>query len=238
MQAKISKKIERIAGLQKVSMIDWDGVVSSVIFLSGCNWNCPFCHNHELCRVNKNIDEDEIFTFLNNKKDWIDGVVLCGGEPLFNKDVFGFVERLKEKGINIKIDTNGSKPELLKSLVSDGLVDYVAMDIKARLTDAAYEKATEVAGQAGKVKESMEVLFNGNVDFELRTTLVPGIVNIEDIDFNLQFISVGTKYVLQQFVSDNVRDKSLKNIKIYSEKEITEMIERIRNKGVKACLRI
>lgn len=229
--------MERIAGFQKVSLIDWEGMISAVVFLSGCNWNCPFCHNSDLREINKGIDEAELFSYLYKRKGWIDGVVVCGGEPLLEKDVESFTKKIKDTGYKVKIDTNGTNPEVLKKLINNKWVDYIAMDIKTRLTKEKYSIAAAVMCELDKIRESMNVLIKSNVDFEFRTTMVPEIVTNEDIIFNLQFIPRGTKYILQQFLQSNVKNEYFKKISPYSEKELLGLLGEMKQKGVKAWLR-
>jgi pyruvate formate lyase activating enzyme len=233
----ISTKIERIAGLQKISMIDWEGKMATVVFLSGCNWKCPFCHNFDLCKNQNNMAEEEVLTYLEKKKNWIDGVVLCGGEPLLNNDIFDFVKKIKDTGFSIKLDTNGSFPERLSSLIKEDLVDYVAMDIKTGLRDERYTLATKTTDSLDKVRKSMEVLINSGKEYEFRTTMVPGIVNEEDIVFNLNYIPAGKKYILQQFSNENTQDEKLREVSPYNEDELNKIIGVMKDKGVNAWLR-
>lgn len=233
----ISTKIERIAGLQKISMIDWEGKLVTVIFLSGCNWNCPFCHNFDLCKNQNNIAEEEVLSYLDQKKNWIDGVVICGGEPLLNNDVFDFVKKIKSAGFSIKLDTNGSFPERLRVLIEEDLIDYVAMDIKTGLKDERYSSATKTANCLDKVRTSMEILINSRKEYEFRTTMVPGIVNEEDIIFNLNYIPAGSKYILQQFSNENTQDEKLRDVSPYNEEELKKIVVKIKEKGVNAWLR-
>lgn len=232
------RKSNRIAGLQKTSMIDWDGMLSAVVFLSGCNLRCRFCHNWELVEAENLIDEEDVFFHLENQKNWIDGVVLCGGEPLIDGDIVFFVKRLKEHKYRVKVDTNGTFPENLKMLIDNGLVDYVAMDVKTSLIGEKYMKAVSATVDMEKIMGSIDLILNSGIDFEFRTTMVPGIVTVEDVDYNLKFFPEGTKYVLQQFLNENVKDEYMRSLKPYTEEELQSLTDDINKKGVKACLRI
>lgn len=162
-----------IAGLQKLTLLDYPDRVACTVFLQGCNFRCPFCHNSDLLPGTGPacMEEEDFFTFLNSRKGLLDGVCITGGEPTLQKDLPEFIKRIKELGFAVKLDTNGSCPEILKALIQAGLVDYVAMDIKN-----SPEKYAETAGMAGKllnaVEESIGILLTEKVDYEFRTTVV------------------------------------------------------------------
>jgi pyruvate formate lyase activating enzyme len=237
MKTALSQSCRRIAGFQESSFIDWEGKISAVIFLSGCSWKCPACHNHELCVLQKSIEEEFVISRLADKKGWIDGVVLLGGEPLFSDDVFNLAERLKKQGFSIKLDTNGFSPERLKYMIDNELVDYVAMDIKSKLTPSDYDKAAGSSGVLDAVWNSLNILMSCGCDFELRTTVVPTLVSLQDLLFNASFFPEGTSYVLQQFSSTNARDEKLRTVAPYKEEELMDIIMEIRGKGVRSWLR-
>ena len=170
-----------ISGLQKLTLLDFPQVVSCIVFTHGCNFRCPFCHNSSLVdgEFKEEISTEEIFDFLKKRKGILDGVVITGGEPLIQKDIRGFVEKLKEMGYLVKLDTNGTNPKMLKELVEAKLIDYVAMDIKN--SSEEYEKATGVTGLMDKVTESKDFLLKGTVPYEFRTTIVKGIHTKESL---------------------------------------------------------
>ncbi|MCD6413516.1 MAG: anaerobic ribonucleoside-triphosphate reductase activating protein [Elusimicrobia bacterium] len=230
--------MDRIANFMELSLIDWDGVLSSVVFLSGCPWRCPYCHNSDLWEVKRGIPEDKFFEYLKKRKNWIEGVVILGGEPLIGEDVIPFARKIKNWGLRVKIDTNGSKPEILKKLMAERLVDFVAMDVKTRLTGEKYDRAAGIKNVAlEKVKKSMEILFAGGVSFELRTTMVPEIVDKEDLIYNLKFIPGKTSYVLQQFSPDNVPVPHFRSLSPYSEDYIKDICEELKDRGLAATVR-
>jgi len=237
MKAALHQSCRRIAGFQESSFIDWEGKICAVIFLSGCSWECPACHNHELCVVQKNIEEDFVLSRLTDKKGWIDGVVLLGGEPLLDDDVFVLAEQLKKHGFSIKLDTNGFSPVRLKYMIENNLVDYIAMDIKSKLTPHEYDRAAGSTGVLDSVWNSLNILMSSGCDFELRTTVVPTLVALQDLVFNASFFPEGTSYVLQQFSSSNARDENLRTVAPYKEEELMEIILEIREKGVRSWLR-
>jgi|YNPNPStandDraft_1061719.scaffolds.fasta_scaffold50450_1 pyruvate formate lyase activating enzyme len=211
----------KIGGLQKLTLIDFPGKLAATVFLSGCNFRCPFCYSSELVLPEKiknqpRISEKEFFAFLKERKGMLEGVVICGGEPTINKQLPQFCQKIKKLGFLVKLDTNGSNPKMLKKLIDEKLVDYVAMDIKAPLgknfqfsisnfqTNSEsqipkYEIATGVKAETDKIKESIKLIKNSDVDYEFRTTVVPGIHQKEDILQIARDISPAKKYFLQNF---------------------------------------
>ena len=162
-----------IAGLQKMTLLDFPGKVACTVFLHGCNWRCPFCHNSELLqgKGEQLMDEEAFFKFLAGRQGLLEGVCVSGGEPTLYKELPAFLERIKALGYAVKLDTNGSRPEVLKALVEKKLVDYVALDAKnspARYAATVGREDFDLA----PVEESMRFLIEGAVDYELRTTLV------------------------------------------------------------------
>ena len=195
-----------IRSLIETSLIDWDGKITKVLFFDKCNFMCPFCQNWELILHPEKfpvIKWQEIAKVLQKKKGWIDGVVLTGGEPLMcKKEVFEIAEKIKKSNLGVKIDTNGAYPDVLKDLIHTQLVDYVAMDMKAPL-DEQYYTASGKEINLEKIKESIRILIKGQVDYEFRTTCVPGIINEDAIHKIGQTINGARVWVLQTFVPDN-----------------------------------
>ena len=162
-----------ICGLQKMTLLDYPGKVACTVFLGGCNFRCPFCHNSELFmgKPQKLMEEEAFFAFLKSRRGLLDGVCVSGGEPTLYKDLPAFLEKIKELGFLVKLDTNGSRPAVVKELVEKGLVDYIAMDVKnspARYPQTIGLKAMDMA----PMEESLRFLIEGEADYELRTTLV------------------------------------------------------------------
>lgn len=192
----------RIDGLQKMTLLDFPGKVACTVFTGGCNFRCPFCHNALLVTKlpeKPDYTEDEILSFLEKRIGLLDGVAITGGEPLLNPDIGDFIRKIRDMGYAVKLDTNGSFPERLKAIVSEGLVDYVAMDIKNRR-----EKYAETVGlknlDLSKIEESVEFLKSGAVDYEFRTTVVKQFHTVEDIRAAAEWISGVKRYFLQNFV--------------------------------------
>ena len=229
--------MNRIAGFNELSMIDWDGMLTAVVFLSGCNWRCPYCHNSDLWEIKSEVSEDEFFSYLSKRKNWLDGVVILGGEPLISRDVIPFAEKIKKEGLKVKVDTNGSKPDVLEEIMKKNLADYVAMDIKTRLTEEKYALATGVSEPLDNVKKSIKLLLEGSVDFEFRTTMVPEIVDEDDLIFNLSFIPAGTRYILQQFSPDNTPSEHFREVTPYTDEDLERMRNDLKDRGLAAAVR-
>lgn len=202
----------KLSGLQKLSLLDYPGKVCCTVFTPGCNFRCPFCHNASLVQ-NPNeaplITEDYFFSYIEKRKDMLDAVCVTGGEPLLQPDIEPFLKKIKSLGLLIKIDTNGSFPERLKSIVNKGLCDYVAMDIKS--SEKGY---SNVAGLSkfnySSIDESIDFLKKGTIPYEFRTTVVKQLHTDEDFLSISERIKGASRYCLQNFVnSDNVIDKSL-----------------------------
>ena len=171
-----------ISGLQKMTLLDFPGKVACTVFFHGCNYRCPFCHNSELLegRGEELMTEEAFFKFLASRQGLLEGVCVSGGEPTLYKELPAFLAKIKELGFGVKLDTNGSRPEILKSLVEQGLVDYVAVDAKNGPASYAQTVGTERFDMAA-LEESLRFLIEGNVDYELRTTLVEPLHTEESI---------------------------------------------------------
>ena len=196
-----------ICGLQKMTLLDFPGKIACTVFLGGCNFRCPFCHNSELFmgKPEKLMEDEEFFAFLKTRRGLLDGVCVSGGEPALYKELPAFMARIKEMGFLVKLDTNGSRPEVVKKLVEDGLVDYIAMDVKN--SPAMYARTVGLQTMdLAPIEESLRFLIAGNVDYELRTTLVSQLhdeASIQDMGVWLQSLVPGKKprkLFLQSFV--------------------------------------
>ena len=196
-----------ICGLQKMTLLDYPGKIACTVFLGGCNFRCPFCHNSELFmgKPEKLMEDEEFFKFLQSRKGLLDGVCVSGGEPTLYKDLPAFIARIKEMGYLVKLDTNGSRPEVVKKLVEENLVDYIAMDVKNSPAMYAQTVGLETMDLA-PIEESLRLLIDGNVDYELRTTLVSQLHSTASIqDMGLWLVSIVTgkkpkRLFLQSFV--------------------------------------
>ena len=199
-----------IIGLQKMTLLDYPGRVACTVFLQGCNFKCPFCYNSSLIKSDNNnfMSLDEFFAFLDKRKNLLDGVAITGGEPLLNKDIKPFIKKIKEKGFLVKLDTNGSYPEVLEELLQENLIDYVAMDIKN--TYEKYHITTNSNVNLEDIKKSVSILINSSIEYEFRTTVVKEFHNIEDFKIIGENIKGAKNYFLQSYQDkDSVLDRSL-----------------------------
>ena len=203
-----------IGGLQRSTLIDYPGHIACTVFLIGCNFRCPWCYSPEivlpdLITKHPKTSKQEFFEFLDLRKGLLDGVVVCGGEPTINEDLPEFLTNIKERGFKTKLDTNGSNPLVIKSLFTDGLLDYIAMDIKAPIRNPDYPDATGVRADIKRIMESVELIKSSGVDYEFRTTIVPGLHSKKEIKEIAKIISPARKYFLQSFLSTKNIDPSL-----------------------------
>ncbi len=192
----------QIAGLQKLTLLDYPGQVACTVFTKGCNFRCPFCHNASLVlpgiTVLPLIDEEQVLAFLRKRQGILDGVAVTGGEPLLQADLPAFLEEVRALGYRIKLDTNGSFPEKLRELTEAGLVDRVAMDIKN--SPALYRDTAGTPGlDLAAVEASKDFLLSGAVDYEFRTTVVKGLHSRESLIAAGKWIAGAREYYLQQF---------------------------------------
>ena len=167
----------RIGGFQKFSLIDYPGLVSAVIFTQGCNFRCPWCHNPELVlpeRFGEALDFEQILVFLDSRAGKLDGVTVSGGEPTLQQDLLHGLQELKTRSFKVKMDTNGSRPQILKEALDQGLLDYVAMDIKAPL--GSYSQLAGVEVDTAAVEQSIELILHSGIAHHFRTTAVPGFL--------------------------------------------------------------
>lgn len=214
----------RITGLVKTTLLDYPGKVACTVFTYGCNFRCEFCHNALLVTEENhdNISEDEFFAFLSKRQGILDGVCISGGEPTLQRDLPEFMKKIKDMGFCVKLDTNGYEPEILRSLIDENLVDYVAMDIKS--SPDTYSSICAVDVDIDKIKRSVDILKQGKVDYEFRTTCVKEYHTKEDFQKIALWLKGDSKYFLQHFEdSGNLIGNNLSAFT----KEETEEIEKI-----------
>lgn len=210
-----------IAGLQKMTLLDYPGVVACTVFLGGCNFRCPYCHNPVLVvgsSAEPGISEEAFFRFLDERKLFLDGVCITGGEPMLSSGLEAFIKEIRARGFLVKLDTNGSFPDQLERLVANRLVDYVAMDIKN--SKARYGETIGIAGyDTAMVEQSVSLLMEGSVPYEFRTTLVRENHTAEDIKAMGAWLKGCRSYFLQTFVdSGNLLGRE--NMTAFSKEEM------------------
>jgi pyruvate formate lyase activating enzyme len=195
----------RIASLQKQSLIDWPGKMVAVVFTKGCNFRCGYCHNPSLVlpalyNQTPNIDPSEVLRYLKDRASWLDGLVVTGGEPTIQKGLKHFLNEAKKLGYSIKLDTNGSNPNLLHELIESKLVDTVAMDIKTLLDASMYAVITNTSepNLIASVKESLDILRHSKIHYQLRTTVLPNHHN-QSVIAELEKMFGEENYCLQEF---------------------------------------
>ena len=191
-----------IHGFQKMTLLDFPGKVACIVFTAGCNFRCPFCHNAPLVTRTDpadRIDEDEIFAYLKKRQGIVDGVVITGGEPTLQRDLADFIRRVRALGYAVKLDTNGTRPEVLAALLDEALVDYVAMDVK-NCPDRYAETVGIASFDLALVQASLDLLRQSGVDYELRTTVTDELHTPRDIGVLAAWIAYAPRYFLQPFV--------------------------------------
>ncbi len=217
-----------IGGLQKTSLLDYPDTISAIIWTVGCNFRCPFCYNKDIVLGNvENIPERYIFSFLEKRKGMLEGLVISGGEPLMQKDIVSFTEKVKKLGYLIKIDTNGMYPEKLKELIDKKLVDYISMDIKA--PRKKYDELSGIKIDIKKIEKSIVIIRNSAPDYEFKTTFAPDLLTKEDILSIAKWLEGSKKYYLQQFKGDvPLISSKLENIAPYSKEDFFDTLEKIK----------
>jgi len=218
-------KMTEIKGFLETSFVDWPGKICSVLFLPYCNFRCPYCHNHPLVfhpERYSSIPFDDILTRLLSFRDWIDGVCITGGEPTLHVDLPFLIRKIKERGFLVKLDTNGSNPQMLENLIEAGQIEFVSMDVKAPLDPFSYRRLTGIPIDLNLILRSIEIIKKEKVDYEFRMTVVPGLHRKEDIKNLGSQLRAGQRFVLQNFNPENPLDPSLKNTPPYDPKVLKE----------------
>lgn len=216
----------KIGGLQELTLIDYPGKLACTVFLTGCNFLCPWCYAKELVLAEEikkqpEIPQKKFFDFLKERKELLEAVVLCGGEATLNKGLPSFVKKIKRLGFLVKLDTNGSNPRMIKKLINRGLIDYVAMDIK--LPKERYPEVFAKKVDIRNIETSIALLKKNKVDYEFRTTVVPTIHEKEDIIKIAHWIKPAKKYFLQNFKPQKTVDPSFEKIKPYPREFLLEI---------------
>ncbi|NTU69282.1 anaerobic ribonucleoside-triphosphate reductase activating protein [bacterium] len=213
-----------IKGFTPTSLTDWPGKISAVIFLPRCNFRCHYCYNPEFINDPDglpDIEDDEIFSYLEKKRKWIDGVVMLGGEPTIHPKFMDIVKKVKAMNLGIAVHTNGTTPDIVKQLIDENLVDYFAMDIKAPFSK--YKKVVNVDIDVKKVEESAKIIMDSNVDYEFRTTVVPDLITKEDIKEMGESLKGAKRFFIQQFKPGNTLDPEYQRKKVYLIPELNEL---------------
>jgi pyruvate formate lyase activating enzyme len=199
----------QIKGFIQNSFLDWPGKICSVIFMPGCNFRCPFCHNSRLVLSPETLPDyplSDILKFLHTRKKWIDGVTITGGEPTTNRNLPELIRLLKTIGVAIKLDTNGTNPKMLEGLLGDRLLDLVAMDIKAPMTREEYSRVAGIHVNMHNIKKSVQLLKDSQVETIFRTTIVPGLVEEPQLAAIRKYLGNVSRYKIQSFRNASTLD--------------------------------
>ena len=229
-----------IGGLDKLSLLDYPDRLSAIVFTQGCNFRCQYCYNPMLVlpmgeELQKDhlISEEDLFAFLQKRADKLDGVVITGGEPTLHADLPEFIQKIRKLGYLIKLDSNGTNPDMLKKLIDEQLLDYIAMDFKA--PREKYELVVGVPVDFSKIAKSVKIIKASNLPHEFRTTVVPSLLNQVDILAMAEFLAGDSKWYLQEFQSNkDLVNKKFEGSSMYSRRDLQEMAEQAR-KYMKNC---
>lgn len=223
-----------IKGFLETSFVDWPGRICSVLFLPYCNFRCPYCHNHPLVlhpERYRTIPLEQVLDRLEHFHGWIDGVCVTGGEPTLHRDLPSFLRQIKRHGFCIKIDTNGSNPEMLRQLLEAKTLDFVSMDVKAPLDPFNYRRSAGTGVDLSLILRSIDILKKGEVDFEFRMTVVPSLHREEDIRLLGRQLGVGRKLTLHNFNPEDPLDPSLRAVAPFDPKVLKRIEKEIQQGG-------
>jgi len=225
-----------IGGFQKFSLIDYPGKICAIIFTQGCNFKCPYCHNPELVNPKlfmPTIPEEKVSSFLKKRKGKLDAVEITGGEPTLQPDLIDFIGKIKKLKFLVKLDSNGSNPEILKEIIQLKIVDYLAMDIKAPLE--RYQEITDSNIDPNKIRKTIKLIMNSGLDYEFRTTVVKSLLIKKDIEKIGKLIKGAKLYILQRFIATKTLNPKFLKETNYSDQEF-EKLKDIAGRYVQKCI--
>lgn len=221
-----------IGGIQKTTLVDFPNKVAAIVFTQGCNFRCGYCHNPTLLSKShseldsESFTKENFFAFLKTRIGKLDGVVITGGEPTLQSGLYDFIKGIKQMGFEVKLDTNGTNPDVVERLINDNLLDYIAMDIKAPLEK--YDLITSTNINKDNILQTVKLIKNSTVDYEFRTTIIKSQLSFDDFEKIGQMIKGAKRYYLQKFVSSEILDKSLKNAKTYTGQEFETLCQNLK----------
>lgn len=228
----------KIGGLQRVSLIDYPGLISAVVFLQGCNFKCSYCHNPELVdprQFRSCIRENDVLEFLDTRRGKLDAVSITGGEPALQDKLPAFIKQIKKMGFAVKMDTNGSQPKVIKNLFAEKLLDFIAMDIKAPLEK--YKEIVKAPVKIDSIKESINLILKAKIPHEFRTTVVESQLGENDILQIGELIAGADHYVLQNFVPTKTLDKKFLKEKSFSDEKLQQIKNQLEQKIASVTIR-
>ncbi len=225
----------KIGGWQKVTLIDYPGKLAASVFLVGCNFLCHYCHNPELIKFEPDkeyLSNQAFFDYLKKRQGVLEAVCVSGGEPLLFTEVTDFLQKIKNLGYKIKLDTNGTNPNFLQELIDKKLIDFIAMDVKASLEN--YSQVCGVKVDINKIQKTIKIIMNSGLDYEFRTTVLPKFHNLEEIAKIAKIIKGAKIYFLQNFSNKITLNPDLANEPSFSDQEL-QKLKKIALKYVKNC---
>ena len=225
----------KLGGLQEISLLDYPGKISAIVWTVGCNFRCPFCYNINMVNEESDIlPIDHVLTFLDERKGKLDALSITGGEPLLHKDLDDFIKKVRMKGFLVKVDTNGSFPHRLQALLDDQMIDYVSMDVKAPLEK--YDLLAGIHVDTNNIMKSVRLIMDNAPDYEFKTTMIPGLLEKKDVTEITSIIKGAKRYYLQQWkmdvpiLNDTLRDKTTP----FSKQDFLEM-KQLASPFVESC---
>lgn len=226
----------KLGGLQETSLLDYPGKICAIVWTVGCNFRCPFCYNLNMVYGDTDtVPVDHVLSFLDDRVGKLDALSITGGEPLLHEDIGDFMKEVKDRGFLVKVDTNGTFPDRLEQLLNAGLVDYVSMDVKAPFDK--YDTLAGVHVDVEKIKRSIELIMEKAPDYEFKTTMIPGLLEKEDVKQVTSLIKGAKRYYLQQFKTDVpvINQELLSETTPFTPTEFNEMKD-IASPFVESCL--
>jgi len=223
----------KIAGYQKLTLIDYPGKLATTVFTVGCNFRCPFCHNPELVlpaqyvSPSESVTEEEFMGFLKKRKGLLEGVCITGGEPTIQPDIMDFIDKIKKIGYEIKLDTNGARPDILKKIIDKRNIDFISMDIKSSREN--YSQLAGVKLDIDRINLSVNLIRNSRIDYEFRTTAVPGMHTEKDFEKISDWLKGAKKYCLQEYRDIKILNPKLKKVTKGKSLDLEKIKEKIEN---------
>ncbi len=217
-----------IKGFIQNSLLEWEGRISCVIFLPGCNFRCRYCHAGHLIQPNllESIEEQQVLSYIKKQRDWLDGAVITGGEPTLHEyELLDLIREIKTLGLEVMIETNGSNPKWIEKLLKHHRIDAIAMDVKAPLEKEIYGKVIGVDFDVEIIRRSIAIILNNGIEHEFRITLLPGIVGVEEVKSIVKELKGAQTIAIQNFQPDNCLDKSMRSLTPFSAEQLDEMAE-------------
>ncbi|MGV8145930.1 MAG: anaerobic ribonucleoside-triphosphate reductase activating protein [Alkaliphilus sp.] len=216
----------KIIGIEKTTLLDYPDKVATVIFLAGCNFLCPYCHNSSIVKgIGEKIEVDDLIKFLNKRNKFIDAICITGGEPTIHNDLHDLISRIKKNGFFVKLDTNGTKPDVIKNLLAENLVDYIAMDFKSPFEK--YDLVADVKVKVDNIKESIQVIKNSIIEYEFRTTVCKELLSYENIIEIAKEVKGSKRYFIQNFKDVQTVIAGQNQLTPYKTEELTRIREEI-----------